>query len=301
MINDFSIIFISIFLEAIPFILIGLIISAIIQVFVAEETLQKIIPKNLFLGLITASLMGIIFPVCECAIIPIARKLIQKGLPLPLGITFMLAVPIANPIVLLSTYFAFAGNLYFVFYRALLGILVSIVIGLIVHLIYKNSDQLINTPVQEQSACCHCSHEDIASSKHSGNFQKVVDHIILEFFDVGRFLIFGALIAAFAQVIIPRESILIVGNNNVLSIITMMSTAYVIALCSEADAFVARAFLNIFTNPSIMAFLILGPMIDVKNTFIMLSTFKKRFVVVLILLIFSGCFIATYLLEVFKI
>ena len=123
MINNFTITFVSIFLEAIPFVMIGVIISSIIQMFVSEELLARIIPKNKLVGILIASLMGIIFPVCECAIIPVARRLIKKGLPLYLGITFMLAVPIVNPVTLLSTYYAFAQKPEFVVLRGYIWII----------------------------------------------------------------------------------------------------------------------------------------------------------------------------------
>ncbi len=100
-INDFASIFLSIIFEGIPFILIGALASSIIQIFVSEETIARIIPKNKFVGVFIASLVGLVFPVCECAIVPITRRLLKKGVPLSIAITFMLSVPIMNPVVLL--------------------------------------------------------------------------------------------------------------------------------------------------------------------------------------------------------
>ncbi|OOV50636.1 hypothetical protein B1A67_13200, partial [Clostridium botulinum D/C] len=107
--KNFCTIFTSILLEAIPFILIGSFISSLIQVFVSEEFVTRIIPKNKFLGLLLASLIGIVFPVCECTIVPITKKLIKKGVPLGVAFTFMLSVPIVNPIVLMSTYWSYVN------------------------------------------------------------------------------------------------------------------------------------------------------------------------------------------------
>ncbi|MBI4844996.1 MAG: permease [Candidatus Omnitrophica bacterium] len=110
LIEEFTIILLSILLEAFPFVILGAFISSMLHLFVHERVIARFIPKNKFLGLFAASLMGIIFPVCECAIIPVMRRLIRKGLPFYIAVTFMCAVPIVNPIVLLSTYYAFADK-----------------------------------------------------------------------------------------------------------------------------------------------------------------------------------------------
>ena len=138
-INDFSTIFLSIIFEGIPFILIGALVSSIIQIFVSEEAIAKIIPKNKFVGVLIASLVGLVFPVCECAIVPITRRLIKKGVPLSIAITFMLSVPIMNPVVLLSTHYAFMGMSYMVIARAMFGMIGAITIGMLIGMLHKDS------------------------------------------------------------------------------------------------------------------------------------------------------------------
>lgn len=300
MLNDFTIIFLSIFLEALPFIFLGLILSAIIQVFVSENTIKKIIPDNLFLGLLSSSLIGFIFPVCECAIIPIARKLIQKGLPVGMGITFMLAVPIVNPVVIASTYFAF-NDPSMAIKRTIAGIIISIFIGFIVSLVFKETNPLKDNFASSANSCSHCNCHDhhVKATSFKDKIIELFDHLIQEFFDVGKYLIFGALIAAAFQVAIPREPLLSFTSNDVFSTLTMMILAYIISLCSEADAFVARSFSGMFTDSSILAFLILGPMIDIKNTFLMFSTFKKQLLLVLIPLIIIACFLMSIIFGAF--
>ena len=139
MINDFSTIFLSIIFEGIPFILIGALASSIIQIFVSEEAIAKIIPKNKFIGVLIASLVGLVFPVCECAIVPITRRLIKKGVPLSIAVTFMLSVPIMNPVVLLSTHYAFMGMSYMVIARAMFGMIGAITIGVLIGVLHKDS------------------------------------------------------------------------------------------------------------------------------------------------------------------
>jgi uncharacterized membrane protein YraQ (UPF0718 family) len=120
---------------------------------------------------------------------------------------------------------------------------------------------------------------------------EIIEHTSRELYDIGKFLILGAFISTLFQVFVSRSHILALGNNKVYSVFAMMIFAYVISLCSEADAFIARTFLNQFTTGSITAFLILGPMIDIKNTLMLASGFKKRFILQLTLLIFAVCFI----------
>ena len=121
-------IFLSVILEAIPFILLGVFVSAIIQSFVSENTIRKLLPRNAYLAVIPAAFLGIIFPICECAIIPVVRRLIKKGMPSHVGVVFMLSAPIINPVVYASTYFAFKSTPYIANARMLVGLISSILI-----------------------------------------------------------------------------------------------------------------------------------------------------------------------------
>lgn len=139
---DVNTIFLSIVIEAIPFILLGVFVSALIQVFVTPESLQRFIPKNAYAALLPAALLGAIFPICECAIIPVVRRLIIKGMPLHVGVVFLVAAPILNPVVFASTYFAFKGNPEILYSRMLLAFILSIIIGAILYLFFKRTNQL---------------------------------------------------------------------------------------------------------------------------------------------------------------
>ena len=130
-IGDFATIFTSIILDALPFIIIGSLVSAFIQIFVSQEFIERFIPESTVIGYIGAGLMGLIFPVCECAIVPITRRLISKGVPVGLGVTFMLSVPIVNPVVIMSTYYAFYDVKSMVLVRTIGGFVCAIISGLI--------------------------------------------------------------------------------------------------------------------------------------------------------------------------
>jgi uncharacterized protein len=305
-VQNFSTVFLSIILETMPFILLGAFISSLIQVFVSEQTIAKLIPKDKFVGLLAASLMGFIFPVCECAIIPIARRLLRKGVPTGIVVTFMLAVPIVNPVVLLSTYYAFYNKPVMVLIRGGFGLISAIVIGFFIGWLEEGKNPLKNSAMfpKPHKHDCDCGHEhyhghphETGNGRHKSKIGEIIDHTSSEFYDIGKYLIFGAIISASFQTFVSRGNILAVGYDKNLSVIVMILLAFVISLCSEADAFVARSFMGQFTTGSIAAFLIFGPMLDIKNTLMLNSTFKKRFTIQLMFIIFLVCFIAGVLVN----
>lgn len=299
-IKGFTVIFISIILEALPFILIGILISSFIHIFISDGFIAKIIPNNKLIGLLCASAMGIIFPVCECAIVPIMRRLVSKGVPIDIAVTFMLAVPIVNPVVLVSTYYAFSGQIEFVLLRAILGMLGAILVGYIMGRINEGSVTL-QEQYHSHGHSCSCEEHNNCNKTLAGKMTDMLNHATSELYDVGKYLIMGAFLATIMQIIIPREALLSLGGGKIVSIIVMMIMAFVLSLCSEADAFIARTFLGQFTNGSIVAFLILGPMIDIKNTLMLYSAFKPKFIIKLILSIFIVCFIFALMMNVIGI
>jgi len=299
----FAIVFISILLEAFPFIMLGIIISSIIQELVSDDLIRKIIPQNSFGGAIIGILLGFLFPVCDCAVIPVARRLIKKGVPLNVAITFMLAGPIINPVVILATIYSFNSTIPIMFVlRSIIGVLIAVIIGYIMGVLAKNTNQLkkkSNTNSDCECCCClESNHQD-----HNKNLWQILRGIIhhsrIEFFDIGKYLILGAFVAALAQSFIPRELMLSIGRNPILSVLAMMIFAYIISLCSTADSFVAKTFVGQFTNSSILAFLLLGPMIDIKNTLVLWGNFKSKFVNRLVCFIFILCFLSVLILNLF--
>jgi uncharacterized membrane protein YraQ (UPF0718 family) len=273
----------------------GTLVSSMIQIFISEERLTKIIPKNKVIGILCAALVGFIFPVCDCAIVPIARRLIKKGMPLYIAITFMLSVPIINPIVLSSTYYAFSNNIHIVILRAGLGILGAIIVGSIVGMaddtshIFKKAYMMENSEHHQEETCECGHHHHHEHNEHNNKLFEILEHTSMEIHDVGRFLILGAFLSATMQTIIPRRYILMVGQHNIYSVLVMILLAFILAVCSETDAFIAKTFGGQFTSGSIIAFLIFGPMIDIKNTMMLSSTFKFTFVLKLIFVIFLVC------------
>jgi uncharacterized protein len=282
-------IFLSIILEAIPFILLGVFVSAIIQSFVSENVIRRVLPRNAYLALIPAALLGIIFPICECAIVPVVRRLIKKGMPSHVGVVFMLSAPILNPVVYASTYFAFKSTPYVANARMFVGFISSIIIGLFIYRRFKGENIL---KVQKED---HHHHNHQRGNK----LLETLYHASDELFDTGKYLFIGAFLASLFQAFLDRNVLLSIGTSTTFAPGIMMGLAYVLSVCSSADAFVASSFGSTFTEGSILAFLVFGPMIDIKNTLMLFGYFKKKFVIYLLLVTPLVVYLSVYGFQVF--
>jgi len=291
-VGDFASIFTSIVLEAIPFIILGSFISAIIQICISEEFLTKLIPRASILGYIGAALIGLIFPVCECAIVPITRRLMKKGLPVGVGVTFMLAVPIINPVVIMSTYYAFYDKQSMVVLRTVGGFVAAILIGIIVNALEENKHSITLDTIENDNYCnCGCN----ASFENQSKFKAIFEHTNREFLDIIGYLVFGAFISSGFQVVASHGGFDFISDNKVLVIIFMMFLGFSLSLCSEADAFVGKSFLANYSFSGVAAFLILGPMLDIKNLMMLSGAFKKSFVFKLVITTISVVFVISCL------
>lgn len=295
---NFKTIFLSIIIEAIPFILIGVFVSALLQNFISEEQIKRFLPGNKYAKILLACLMGIIFPVCECGIVPVARRLVSKGVPLYSAVTFMLAAPIINPVVASSTAVAFSANPKMVCYRLGLAFFVSFAVGILVSCFFDSGE--LRGTMSHSNCDCGCSHDN----RHlSGTFLNRLISTLRdacdEFFEMGKFLILGACLAAFVQTTLSLDVLLNIGQGLWTSIAAMMAFAFGISVCSSADAFIAASFSSHFTTGSLLAFMVFGPMIDLKSVLMMLNAFKPRFVVMLtvvvVLLVISGAYLFNFL------
>lgn len=273
---SFKTIFISILLEAFPFLLLGVLVSSLLQAAVSEQTLQKWIPKHPVAGLFAAATLGVVFPVCECGMIPVVRRLIQKGMPLSMGVAYLLAAPIVNPVVFFSTHTAFRGDAGILYSRMGLAYLVALAAGGFVHLFVQGN------PLRNRMD--HFAGPS-PESRPAFSWSSWTEHMLGEFFSMGKYLLFGVLAAAALQSFVPRAALLELGGHSVWSYPFLMGLAYVLSLCSTADAFVAASFTGAFPKGALVAFLVFGPMLDLKSTLMLFSAFRPRFVAVLILLV----------------
>ncbi|CAM4356220.1 MAG: permease [Paenibacillus macerans] len=272
----FKTMFISIFLEALPFILLGVISSSMLQWFVSERRLARIIPRNPLLGMLFASLGGMLFPICECGMVPVVRRLVAKGMPVYIATVFILSGPILNPVVLFATYTAFRNRPEVLYSRIGLAIIVSFVVGLIVYRFVRYNPLRLNL-----EALYDEGPESIKHDTWTGKFTAFFIHTLNEFFEMSKYLAIGALITAIIHTFVNTGQLAAYGQGPVSSHLLMSGFAYLLSICSTSDAFVASSFVGTFSAGSLITFLVLGPMLDLKGTLMLLSAFKTKFVVTL--------------------
>jgi uncharacterized membrane protein YraQ (UPF0718 family) len=273
-----SITFVSIFLEALPFMLLGSLVGGFIEVFVSRDAIGRLLPARTWQAIVLAAGLGLIFPVCECAIVPVVRRLLQKGLPLGAGIAFLLGGPIVNPLVAVSTAVAYGYDWSMAVERMLIGYLIAVTVGGVIELSFKRQNALIQDSGSDpDTECAHPQAPVGITQKILGSLQ----HAALDFIDIGRFLVFGAFIASVLQTLLARGDLTAVAESPLLSILVMMLLAVVLNLCSEADAFVAASFRTSLALPAQLAFMVLGPMLDIKLILMYFRLFRKRLILVL--------------------
>ena len=250
-------IFLSIIIEALPFVLIGSIISGAIEVYVTPEKVYKSLPKNRLGRIFFGSFIGFLFPSCECGIVPIINRFLEKKVPSYTAVPFLVTAPIINPIVLFATYSAFGNSIQMVFLRALGAILVATILGIFLGFVWQE-------PIQKENR-----------------------------FDMGRYLVFGCLFASIVQVYVPTRILTSISATPLLAIVLLMVLSFLLSLCSEADAFIGSSLLSSFGFAPVLAFLVIGPMLDVKNLLMMKNYLKTRFIwqfmaiVTLVVLVYS--------------
>ncbi len=270
LLQDALTIFLGIFFEAIPFILIGVLVSAFIQQFISQETLLKYTPKNTLLGCAYGSCIGFVFPVCECGNIPVARRLLQKGVKPSVAISFLLGAPVLNPIVIAATLAAFPHQVEITIARIIMSFVIAVLVGWFFSLAPAGFTAKI-IPKESKKSCNHV---------HSPA-QNIVQHSLQEFFEMGGIMVVGGVIAAITQVMIPRELILELATNPAMAVISLMILAFVVSICSNVDSFFALAYAPLFPVPALLGFLVWGPMMDIKALVMLRTSFTRRAIVLM--------------------
>lgn len=290
--QDFWTIFLSIIIEAFPFVVLGVAVSIILTLYFRSEWIAKVLSRNIFLSHLQMTFLGAFFPVCECGNVPLARGLIRKGFRTSHAIAFLLAAPIINPLTFVSTWQAFSFNKSVVTLRMLGTLVIALSISLIVAWMLKGKGE------------SHL-HKDFAATcevhDHGSTMSQLLEIFDREFFSVMKLLVIGAAIASFAQVAIPRSTLAIVGQHPVYSIAALLLLGFIIAVCSSVDAFIALSFINTFTLGSIIAFLIFGPMMDIRMLTILRKTFAPRLLAFLFASVLGASFAIGLLVNYFLI
>ena len=332
--NNAFTLFLSLLVEAIPFLLLGVLFSGLLLLFVDERQLIAKLPKNPLLGALVGSMVGFLFPVCECGNVPVARRLLMQGVPTPVAIGFLLAAPTINPIVIWATWTAFRDQPEIVVLRVVFSLSIATIIGWVFSAqtdlrpllqpaiaaalkptpsspepkqwseqpqtpeLLRAGTYWLAKPGQPVRMDASLLQATMVAQRNptkplSDRLWLLLDNTVQELRELGAVLVIGSAIAAIIQVAVPREVILGLGEGPVTSIIAMMLLAGLVSICSTVDSFFALSFASTFTGGSLLAFLVFGPMIDLKGFGLMLSIFKPRAVIYLFALAAQLTFLLT--------
>lgn len=268
----FSSIAVAIVLEAAPFLLLGSLLGAAFEVYMSRDNIEKYVPKSVPARILCGITAGALLPTCECGVVPIVRRMMGKGVPASVAIPYMLAAPVVNPVVLVSTYVAFRGDWAMLGWRVLFVAVPASVLGLMFQRAAAHDLLKGLVPIEGfADSGCSCGCESVSGS----GLSTLLSHAGSEFLEMSKFLILGACAAALFKTFVPADVVTSFSGELLPSIILMMGLAVVLCVCSEADAFVAASF-SMFPKVSLVSFIALGPMLDIKLAVMFLAVFKGR-------------------------
>jgi uncharacterized protein len=271
--NDLTVVFVSIVLQSLPFVLAGVFASAVVRQRLREDVVARWMPRRPVPAVLIGALFGLIVPVCDCGAVPLGRRLMAKGVPAYAAIAFLLAAPVINPLTLVSTAIAFQGNVLIVALRAGMTMSVAITVGLLAARLLSQSSRGMPT-----------LSEPLTDGASSG-FRTLVGDATADYLDVLFFVVLGALFTAASQTLIPRAEAAALGGQAAGSVLALMPVATILSICSEADAFVARAFASNFSIGAVLAFMTIGQIVDLRNSFLFWRTLGGR---LMLLIVFSS-------------
>ena len=271
--SDFVFVWWGLLYEALPFLALGALLSGIVERCVSRETVARFFPRNRWLGIGASALLGLVFPMCECGVVPVVRRLLLKGVPVSCGIAYMLASPIINPLVIASTVLAFrnAGGWAVAGLRVAGGFVIAALVAIAVWKLLGEENVLRAGNGNE-------GHEHRERRGHA--VRDVLDIAAGDFMLIGATLVVGGGIAALINSGFSRAAMEPFANNPLTAVSGMMGLAVALNLCSEADAFVAASFYA-FPLAAKLAFLVLGPMLDVKLMLMYSTVFRPRAIVMI--------------------
>lgn len=267
---------VAIMLQALPFLVLGVLVSATVSTFVPQGLLQRLTPRRGVAAVPAAAACGMLLPGCECASVPVAQSLIRRGLPPAAAYAFLLASPAVNPVVLVSTAIAFGASPKMVWARLAASLLAAVVVGWVWLALGPSAG-----PGRESSH----------SHQGGGRAEAFRASAVHDLMTAGGYLALGAMVAALVKVTVPRSWLLVLDQHPWAAVAVMAALAVVLSLCSEADAFVAAALVGVSPTAQLV-FLVVGPMVDLKLVAMQYGTWGKDFVlrfVPLTLAVAMGC------------
>ncbi|WP_439591384.1 permease [Microbacterium sp.] len=272
---------ISVLIESLPFVALGVVLSIVVQVWVPPGVIERWMPRRAWARRAVLSLLGMVVPVCECGNVPFARGLLMRGFSVPETLTFLIAAPIVNPIVIITTHQAFGFSDGILVARLLGGYAIANLIGWL-YSRHPSPDTLLTDRFRDTCA--------IVLDEPGGRGRRSIAQFVIELRAVMPALIIGSALAGAVQVLIPRDVLLAIGSNPALSIVAMIALAMVVSICSNVDSFFALSFASTFTPGAIVAFLLVGPLVDVKMLALLRTTFTTRTLVGLVVVVVLSAF-----------
>jgi uncharacterized membrane protein YraQ (UPF0718 family) len=324
-INEWLTRFTAIMLTAFPLLVLGVVAYAVIEHFVTAERIVRWLPRQKWLAVPLAALLGLVLPVCDCGVVPTARALLRRELGIAPALAFLIGAPVINPIVFLTTAAGFGFNYTIAIARLLFTFAVAVGVAALAALAFGALplDDLVLAklapPADDEDAPRHLhdyDHDHAHSHAHNalpraparkrrsrrafhhrmpsaaplppwlGHATTIAADAGEQLLDLGRFLVIGALIAAAVQTFVPQAPLLSLGHGIFTSTLALMLLASILSLCSISDAPVAYSFLGTFAPGAVFAFMIFGQIVDIKNAAMLLATFRRT--VVLFFIISSG-------------
>ncbi len=297
--DNFAYSFLSVLLEGIPFLLLGSLISGLVDVFISPARMQRLLPANPAAAICVSGLLGLVFPMCECGSVIVIRRFLRKGIPLSSAVAYMLAAPIVSPLVAVSTFAAFKGQnpLLMTSLRLSIGYLIAIGVAFIVHRLpagaILRSENATSAPRKRAGLSVSAEPaggEEFSTLAAAASLPKklllTVQSATADFLDVAFFFIIGTAFASVFNTAVNQEIILPLASDPLLAIVSFMGLAAILAVCSTTDAFIAASF-TAFPFAAKLAFLLFGPVFDLKLFWLYGLIFRRRFVVYLALGLFA--------------
>lgn len=270
----------SVFIESLPFVFLGILLSTVVRIWVPQRAIDRVLPRTPALRRAVLSVTGVLLPVCECGNVPLARGLMMRGFTVAEAATFLLAAPILNPVTIITTYQAFGWSDGILIGRLLGGFAIANLVGWLLSTV-RDEGALLTPAFQE-----HCAHDH---AEHASRTRRSLLGFAEETSALMPALVIGSLLAGLIQVGISRELLVALGAHPVWSVLALMALAFVVSICSSVDAFFILGLAALFMPGGIVAFLVFGAMLDIKMLALLRTTFTARTLALLTAVVALSC------------
>lgn len=278
---------VSVLIESLPFVALGVVLSIVVQVWIPPGAIERWLPRRAWARRAVLSLLGMLVPVCECGNVPFARGLLMRGFSVSETMTFLIAAPIVNPIVIITTHQAFGFDDGILVARLLGGYAIANLIGWL-YSRHPSPDALLTDRFRD--TCAVSIEQAEQGGGRNGKTRRTLAQFVVELRAVMPALIIGSGLAGAVQVLVPREALVAIGSNPALSIVAMIALAMIVSICSNVDSFFALSFASTFTPGSLIAFLLVGPLVDVKMLALLRTTFTTRALAGIVVIVVLSAF-----------